>query len=574
MSALSAIPAWKQALLVGVVFAVLSTVATWPIITDPAHLSVVRPTENDYRLNNYFIFWGAHALVTDPLGVHHTNMFHPERYTFVYADILLAHSILMLPVVYAFYNPVLTFNIFLMAALTVGGVGFFLLARAVTGSPGAALFGALLWAFNPAHFTRYQQIQLFGDHWLPWLAWALWIWLHPGSGAGDDTAHDPPSRSLSSSGWAVTAAVFFCLNALSGSHNAVFGALLAGAMILYFGLARRLWTDRRFATGLLTLAVISIAALAPIFWPYLLVEEEMAALRGETLDLPNASLRPLELFSARSHFYMWLDDTVSWPSVLNRSGRELRAYAFPGAVTLLLAAIGALAAVGSRRRQRRFWILAAGLFLFLALGSYGGYLLIGNLPLIRLIRVPTRFMMPAVLAIAVLAAFGATSLAGRISARRTRALVFTLLVAAFAVEAAYAPLRTWEYPHEPRPLNQWLAEQSGDFAIVEFPLDPFDYTINMRQVFNSIFHWKKLLVGYSGYQSDENIDLLRSIRDRFPSDECLDDLAALDVRFVVVLANRVDAGFLAAVSAQERLTPAWSFEDWLVYRVEPRTGGD
>jgi len=543
-------------------FIVLSIASTWPLASDPAHLSVVRPTENDFRLNNYFIFWGAHALLTDPLSLHHTNMFHPERYTFAYADMLLAQSLLMLPVIEAFYNPVLTFNVLLMCGLVIGGVGFYVLARAVTGQPAAAFAGAVLWTFNPVHFTRYQQIQLIGDHWLPWMAWALWQWLRAGEEEG--SARSPL--------WAAAAAGFFCLNALSGSHLAVFGFLLAGLMITWFGLTRRARLDPQLLRGLALFALISLLVLGPVFSPYLLVEARLAAGRAETLDLPNASLRPLEALSARSHFYRWLDETWGWPSLLNTRGRELRAYGFPGVITLVLALAGALglrSAGAPQRRPLAFWLSAAGFFLFFALGSYGGYLLFGNLPLFRLIRVPTRFLLPFVFCLAMLAAYGAADLQRRLAGRHARVALLVSILLLFAGEASYAPLRTWDYPHEPRALNEFLAQQPGDFAIVEFPVVPFNYTINMRQVHHSIYHWKRLLVGYSGYQSPENVALLRRVRDTFPSQRCLDELIALDVRFVIVLEDRVEPELLAAVAAQPRLEPVWQHEAWLVYRVRP-----
>jgi hypothetical protein len=557
---------WKQIAAAGALLTALAIAATWPIATDPARLAVIEPTENDFRLNTYLIFWGAHALLTDPLAVHHTNMFHPERYTFVYADILLAHSLLMLPVIQAFYEPILTYNLLLIAGLVIGGLGFFCLARAVVGHPGAALLGAVLWVFNPVHFTRYQQIQLVGDHWLPWMAWALWAWLQPATAApeadGGDEKCEPGIRH------AAAAAVFFCLNALSGSHNAVFGALLAGSMIAYFAVVHRLYRRPGLARGGAVFALITVAVLAPIFWPYLAIEEQLAARRAETLDLPNASLRPLELLSARSLFYRWLDERWGWPAVLNRSGREVRSYAFPGLVTIALAGLALLRPAGRRRRtDRRFWLFAGLLFLFLAMGAHGGYALVGNLPLIRLIRVPTRYMMPATFCLAVLASFGAAALAARIRRRRARIAVFAALALAFSVEASFAPLRTWPYEREPRPINTFLAAQPGDFAIVELPLSPFSTSINARQVWESIFHWKRLLVGYSGYQSPANIDLLRSIRDGFPSDACIDDLARLDVRFVIVLEDRVEPALLAAIAAQPRLLPAWSGDGRLVYRV-------
>lgn len=546
----------RQVLVASLALVVVTIVATWPLATDPAHLSVVRPTDNDFRLNNYFIAWGAHAVTTDPLSLHHTNMFHPERYTFVYADMLLAQSLLMLPIIKGFDNPVLTYNLLLIIGFVIGGTGFFVLSRRLTGRAGAAFVGSLMWVFNPVHFTRYQQIQLVGDHWLPWMVWALYRWLEP-----------EPGDDARPGGWAALAAGFFCLNALSGSHLAVFGALTALIVIGWLTLRDRRWNDAEVRRGLAVFALLAGFILAPIFWPYLLVEEQMTATRAVTLDLPNASLRPLEGFSARTRLYSWVDDAIGWPSaLLNPRGRELRAYGFPGLLPLIFAALGVV--LGRRyRRVSAPWVFALGLFVFLAMGSYGGYLLLGDVPLFRLIRVPTRFLLPAVFALGLLAAVGLAELAHRLRRARGAAVALALIGLVFAAEATYAPLRTWEYPHEPRLLNEFLAAQPGDFAIVEFPVDPFATTINMRQVANSAYHWKRLLVGYSGYQSAENIDLLRRVRDTFPSDRCLDELAGLDVRYVIVLRDRVDADLLAAVQAQVRLSPAWEREGWLVYRV-------
>lgn len=71
------------------------------------------------------------------------------------------------------------YNLLFLAILTLGALGFYVLARDLLAgldrraAVAAALLGGLIWAWNPAHFTRYQQIPLLGDHWMPWLAWAL-----------------------------------------------------------------------------------------------------------------------------------------------------------------------------------------------------------------------------------------------------------------------------------------------------------------------------------------------------------------------------------------------------------------
>ena len=553
---LSNLPPRVQPILVAALFFGLAVVATWPVATDPAHLSVDRPTSNDFRFNNYVIYWGAHALVTDPLALHHTNMFHPERYTFAYSDIELAHSLLMLPVILAADNPILTYILLLVVSIVLGGTGFFLLGREVTGRAGIGVLGAALWVFNPVHFERYQQIPLFGDHWLPWFGWALWRWLDDPGGAA--------SRR-----WAVAAALFYSLHALTGSHNAVFGAVVGAALVAYSATTRRRWRDRRFLAGALLIAVIVAVLLVPIFWPYVMLEAALAEMRAETLDLPNASARPLELLSAGSRFYRWLDATIGWPSVLNRQNRELRTYLFPALVPLLLAAAG----IASRYRQRpelRVWLWIAAICFLLALGSYGGlYTLVGSLPVFRLIRVPTRFMLPCVFALAVLACFGAAALADRLTNRRARAFGFASIALLFAIEAAYAPLTTSPYDPRPGSVERFLANQPGDFAVIEFPVDPANYAISMRQVYQSIHHWKKLLVGYSGYQSDENVERLRQLNALFPSDAALRRLAALDVRFVVVRADRMEASTTSAIRLQTKLVPVRKFDDTWIYRIVP-----
>jgi len=298
-------PSQREILLLAALYLVVALVGTWPVASDPATRSLASLTDNDFRLNIYLIFWGAHALVTDPLGLHHTNMFHPERYTFAYGDIMLAHSLLALPVILAGGGPHLVYNLLLIAVLTLGPLGFYLLARDLLAGFGrrtavaAALVGGLIYAWNPAHFTRYQQIQFLGDHWMPWFAWAMlhWLRLTPVPGPGE-TAADAGVRRT---GWAATAAAFLCLHALSGSHNAVFGALLAGVATFHGATVRGLWTDAGFWKGLGVIVVLCVIALGPIFYPYLIVEDRAAGQRDQTREeLLHGSAAPLELLSARS----------------------------------------------------------------------------------------------------------------------------------------------------------------------------------------------------------------------------------------------------------------------------------
>ena len=573
---------WMEALAVAILFAVLGVMATWPMATDPAHLSVQKPTDNDYRFNNFVIFWGAHALITDPIHLHHTNMFYPERYTFAYSDILLAHSVLMLPVILLTNNQVLTYNLLLLLSMSIGGLGFYLLCRELTGNRVAALAGALIFIFNPIHFARHVQIQMFGDHWMPWFAWALLIWLRQ---AGKDVAGSGDVPTGRQSRWPVAVVVFFCLTALSGAQPALFGAMIGGAMVLYWGIAGRLWESRRFRRGLVIMGLACFVLLAPIFWPYAFIEKEMLGPRTLMDQLLHSSAAPADLFAAGSHFYRWIDATIGWPSEI--LGRPARSYLFPGIVPLLLALFGLVGAGmvhnrerpsrasrrrASRRRDQIFWLILLLFAFWLALGPPAGlYLVIEKLPVLRLLRVPSRLMLVASFALAVLAAFGVDRLCDseKLSGRSIGALLAGLALL-FAIEASHSPMTVYPFVPGPEPRHQFLAEQPGDFAVVEFPIDPLNHTLSSRQIFNSVHHWKKLLVGYSGFQTEENIERLQRLNSSFPSDECLDELEELGVKYVMVLEARYGRRQLRQILQQPRLRQVQRFGETGIYELVPR----
>lgn len=82
---------------------------------------------------------------------------------------------------------------------------------------------------------------------------------------------------------------------------------------------------------------------------------------------------------------------------------------FIGILPLGLALAGAF---GSRTRASRFWLLAGFAFLVIALGRYtpAGYFLYYAVPLFKVVRFPVKFLLPATLALAQLAALGSDAL--------------------------------------------------------------------------------------------------------------------------------------------------------------------
>lgn len=537
---------------------VLAVAATWPLASDPAHLSLAGPFNNDFHFNTFVVLWGAHALTTDPLNLHHTNMFWPERYTFAYSDMSLSHSLLVLPVLWFSYNPTLAINVLILLSMVIGGTGAFLLARHVTGSDLAGLAGAVGFVFNPAHFARHLQIQYFGDHWAPWLALTLVLWLE--------------RRSLR---WACLAALFFVLHALTGSHAAVFATLIALTLVGVYALRSGQWRAPWLWRGLATFGLLAAIVLVPIFYPYLLVQDRLAGERGDSPQvLLEGSARARDLLTGASRFHTWLQERWGWPSAL--TGGRLRAHLFPGWILLALAALAALAAlrraaptaVQPRPGDAIAWGVLLLVCLLLALGPpWKVYDWLAMLPGIRLIRVPSRFVLPGLLGLAMLSAFGVAALRRRLSATVSGPLLAAAALL-FALEATFAPLSTATVSGRPDAVSAWLAEQPGDFAILELPVQVDSLTAHSRQLLQSVFHWKKLLVGYSGWRSESVRARLERLNATFPQPRALDELAALDVRYLIVLGGRNPPDLEERMLQSGRLTQVRQFDQIAIWELD------
>jgi hypothetical protein len=152
------------------------------------------------------------------------------------------------------------------------------------------------------------------------------------------------------------------------------------------------------------------------------------------------------------------------------------------------------------------------------------------LPGLNFIRVPSRFILLAVLGLAMLAAMGFERLASAATARR-RGILAVIACVWMVVEFAAIPLGTEPERVEIPPIDRWLATQPPPFAIAEVPLT--DTTRNSEFMLHSTAHWQKTVEGYSGISTALHGLLFQQLR-TFPDQDSLDALTSLGVRIVVV----------------------------------------
>ena len=212
-------------------------------------------------------------------------------------------------------------------------------------------------------------------------------------------------------------------------------------------------------------------------------------------------------------------------------------------VTILVASV-ILLTISSAARQRAHALARSPMVLcvaftivamWLSLGpvpqSRGGVLpglglysvLYEHLPGFDGLRVPARYVMIAAVFLSVVAGYGAVTLM-----RRHTLAVAAILTAAFLTEAWFAPMPinlTWGssmrdapprvFPStDAPPVYHTVANLRDDAVVAEFPFG--DTTWELRYVYYSTVHWKRLVNGYSGgfpqgYR--RRVALLQRVRD-------------------------------------------------------------
>lgn len=201
-----------------------------------------------------------------------------------------------------------------------------------------------------------------------------------------------------------------------------------------------------------------------------------------------------------------------------------------------------------RRSPAAAYAVLTGVALLLAAGPpFGLWPLVYWLPGLSFIRVPSRFMVVAVLGLAVLAGLGLDRLRAACPAAWRRRLAGGIL-ALVVVESTAAPLATVPFRLEPLPAERWLARQPGPFAVAEVPVFPFARS-QSTYMLHAMWHWQKTVHGYSGAVPARHAALYEALRG-FPDADSLDQLADLGVDYIVVHRRWYGIGEWAAVEAR------------------------
>jgi hypothetical protein len=609
----------RRAATIGVLYAALTLVMTWPVGVQPAAHRMGGGA--DPSLYVWTIGWGVHALTTQPWAAFDANIFFPHKYTLAYSENLLGSSLLAIPVVWLTGDPLAATNIVAVLAVWLCAMGGYFLGRQLGFSRPAAFLCGVIFAFTPPRFARLPQMHMGPIQWVPFALAFLHRYFQRGRA------------------WDLRwAGAFLSLQALTSGHGAAL-LVLGGAIMTAFRLAAGeplALLKRVRDVGAAGVLLMSPAVLS--FIPYWLARREVSIERrlddvGVTLSSylaspahvaqymvgllpdwtwlrqqPDVYLFPGLLPIALALMAFWVRDRRV-PVVPDRWWRRLGGTLTVVALLQLALAIAVvvndgvfLKIAGTRILKAHGWTpwlyaavaIAARLailrrapfmtparlrvhfmhgdarWLYLAMGLTTLWMTIGPplslwqwihwVPGLSFIRVPSRFMMLGMLALAVLAAAGFDRWS-QLWTARVRTVVATVLAILLCAEFATMPVDSRPFTLEIPAVDRWLNTQAKPFSIVEIPVsashdDSTRADITVRYMLHTLAHYQPTVLGYSGVEPP-GYKALHDAMIAFPTESGLQQLADLGVTYAVVHMDYYPEANRADVDARLKRFSAW-----------------
>jgi len=512
---------------IGILFAyiALTAVMLWPLIRTVS--SAVAETDGDPLLNAWALRWVQHALLTDPTHLYDANLFAPATTSLLFSEALIPQALTAWPIWVITRDALVSYNLSVLLTYPACAVAMYALCRALGANRGGSFVAGILYAFAPFRLDNTAHLQVLSMQGMPLVLLAVIRYIQGPSGRRG-----------------VLVAATFAYIALSSVYFLViFGTGLAVFLVIEAMRQRRAFF--RAGVGLVLWLLLGAGVVATLDAPYLAMREEQGIAR--TLD------EAYDDAAHRDSYVSVVPGSIVWNHLLPTSGVE-RSALFPGATLIALAVVGLIAA----RRRPWVWglVTAGGVGFVLSFGPTWGEkgagiplpyrFLYQHVIVYQGLRGPDRFASLVLLALAPLAAFGATALWQAVAARRVTwrttlapAALATLALSGVAVlddAARLAPTVPIDRSAATLAPYQWLAAQPDTGVVAEFPAD----VGAVRTGFFSTYHWHPVLWGHSGFVPEAQYRLLSRFSlfsrgtDRWPGVDDLDALADMGVRTIVI----------------------------------------
>lgn len=479
-------------------YAVLTVLLTWPLII---HLTTHIPVNPDIRPPSLFgdhwvylwLLWIINRLPMDAHGLSFftTLIFYP-RGTDLTLPILFGSGLPLAtsrPFV-SLLGVIPAYNLLMLISLALTAYATFLLVRHLTTHSAAAFISGVIFAFSPFYLARTLGHFNFvvSSLWIP-----LYILFFIRATEDGHLRH------------AITASLILTL-AAANPYYFVFLLVFSAAYSLYlvYRHPNRPLPIKLF-TRLLSIGAGTLLFSLPIAWLALNSEWKNVLIGIPLSDWRTFGADLLAFFTPSTYHPVW--GSLVKPLYDNFASNITEQTVYVGYIVLALSFLGILKAP---KDESRFWSLAAGIFFVLSLGPFlhiNGqhlfgpawmnvslplpYLAVAFIPGLGFMRVSSRFSIMLMLALAVLAGYGAKCLFTRLEGRRPlEILAFAFLTLGIAAEFLSAPLPLVD-ARPPRIYETLTAKNRTGGTLLDIPLD---WRIFKHEYYQTA-HQKRLLLG-------------------------------------------------------------------------------
>lgn len=534
---------WYENSAVLLLYTVLTVAMTYPAVLFLRTKVLGGPEDNFHFL--WELWYVAHAI----FDLHKSPFFDPDvfvpfGFSLIRNQDLSPGTVLLFSPLTHFFGEVFTYNFLVLASFPLTAFGTYLFARQLWSKRRAALLAGIIVGFCPYRFAHAAgHLSIVSTQWIPF----FFLYL-------ERLISRPRLKN------AVLTGVFFGLSAWTTWY---YFFMLPIAAIAYVAFrvnwklpAAELWQLLKLG---LAAAGVALIFVLPFLIPYYLATHGgVVDYRGAGESQAFAAALADYIIPATNHF--WWGPAVDrlWrqgPNGLWQSEWQL----YLGAIALVLAAAGVF---HPRHRVVAALIAMALVCLIFSLGP-GLYLthpptLNGNTNDVPLspIAMPGRFLRQLAgfnnlrgwsrlgffveLSVGVLAAAGLIRVLDWMRERFQLSTAVQTGVAAIAIAAVIFEL----FPKAagmtivaPRAVDQWLSEQPGDFAFIEYPIPRHGF--GGPAIYSTRLTGKKIIMGSS--QNPPNLAYWSDLS-AFPSPFTIDLLHGWGAKYVVVDQNLYQAG--------------------------------
>ncbi len=478
----------KTATIIFALIILASVIVTWPLV---AHLSSFIIDSHDGLLITWIINWNIHAQSLN------TNIFYPYTNTLAFSDYHLLESLVALPFVKIFGEPLLAFNINFILGFVITAFAIYTLVFHLTKKISAAFFAGILFTFSTIHLNYMTHLQLF-DFWP--VIFTIYFVIRQ------------KFKSF---------LLFFWLSSLNSPLNFYF--LLTICLIL------RKFKSTFFAT------IIT----APFLLPYFFVSRQFGY------------VRPI---NDAIHFSLQFPDLLNISSMSRLSNfipptSELTPAYFGGVfLVLFIAMIWGVRNKIPNNKYLKFFLSLALVSFILSLGPAlhisPNTVHIGSVPAIPLpyaifyyllpgfsgFRTPSRWIVLTALSLSVAIGIYFTK---RLN-WKTVVILSILILAEINFPFRYSVVPSVkEFPLE----QIWLKDNYVGAPIIQFPIYNWDdrpqFGEETLREYYSTIHWHPMFNGFSGFSPKEWENRVKWLQKEFPSIETINYLKTLGIKLVL-----------------------------------------